>query len=558
MLFVTFLMAAVREALKVCETLEAILKRTFGPSGIDVLLNSASGEILITNNGALILRSLSLETQIGRTIVDKVVSHCSITGDGSTSFILLLTALLRSINTHIDVRATIRVDEISPTLRESYLSLSKGFFKLESQLEEVIGPVFDKISINVDVKDDNISLTRPSITRLIFTALDGSFPGSIVNQLAELLSELVTRICNSSKSLNDSLLQIIDGFSQICIEVPGIPVSSSQITHGIVIPREFATELEKITSPAYKFVILNCSFDYSGPVASSTVQIWDQISLDANLQWKRNQLQKLISRFHKINVRLILSSENISDLALHFCRQHNIAVVNMIPPEFTQYISKSSGIIPIEHLDCDSLDDHFIGTGIFCGVQKVGQKKFVHLEVKLSSPDFIPHSLFLCSPMQGICKQYCIALHNALKCVKMCFSKDGKKLCFLPGSGATEFALSFNLKSLAAKMGDSNLLPAINLLSDALQAIPATLHQNSFSMQNQKDNFVYCLNEMERSLKNDDQLLGISSNSGKPVDPYKLSIFEPLFGKHLLLRSVLQCLSQLLRIDKFVSAKTAI
>lgn len=44
MLFVTFLMAAVREALKVCETLEAILKRTFGPSGIDVLLNSASGK----------------------------------------------------------------------------------------------------------------------------------------------------------------------------------------------------------------------------------------------------------------------------------------------------------------------------------------------------------------------------------------------------------------------------------------------------------------------------------------------------------------------------------
>ena len=551
-------MAAAREALQVCETLEAILKRTFGPNGVDVLLNSTSGEILITNNGALILRSLNLERRIGQTIVEKVVSYCSITGDGSTSFILLLTALLRSIYTHIGVRETIRVKEISPTLRESFLSLSKGFFKLESQLEEVIGPVFDKIAINMDVKDGNISLIRPSIKRLIFTALDGTFPGSIVNQFAELLSELVTRICNSSKSLRDSFLQMIDGFSQICLEVPGVPVSSSQITQGVVIPREFATELENIPSPAYKFVILNCSFDYSGPVGSSTVKIWDQVSLDACLQWKRKQLQKLISSFQEIKVRLILSSENIPDLALHFCRQHNIAVVNMIPPEFTQYISKCSGIIPIENLDSDSLDDHFIGTGIFCGVQKVGQKKFVHLEVKPSSPNFIPHSLLLCSPMQGICKQCFIALHNALKCVKMCFSKDGKKLCFVPGSGAAEFALSFNLKSLAAKMEDSNMLPAINLLSGALQAIPAALHQNSFSMQNQKENFVYCLNEMERSLKNDNQLLGINSNTGKPVDPYKLAIFEPLFGKYLLLQSVLQCLSQLLRIDKFVSAKTAI
>lgn len=549
-------MAVAIQASHVCSTLEAILRRTFGPNGTDVLLSSSSGDILITNNGALILRSLNLENYIGQSIVDKVVSHCSITGDGSTSFIFLLTALLREVVTHTGVKITIREDEFSPSQRQSFLALSRGFFKLESLLREVVGPVLEKVAIKMNLEDSDISVIKLRIKRLINSSLNGKFPSNMVTQFAELLSDLVTKFCNfSTTSLKDSLLQMIDDFSQICVEVPGVPVSSSQIQPGILIPREFATELEKIPSQAFKFVVLNCSFDILGPLTSSAVQIRDQVSLASSLQWKGNHIQKLISKFRQIDVRLVLSSENVSDMALHFCKQRSIAVVSMIPEECTQYICKCSGMIPIANLDFNSLSEHFFGTGIFCGVQKVGQNRFVHLQVKPANRDFIPHSLILSSPVQGICKQYSIALHNALKCVKMSLSKDGRNLSLLPGAGAAEFALSVNLKDIAASIEDSSLSTALQTLSDALRIIPASLHQNSFSMQNQKEHFVYCFKELERSLRNDNVLLGINCKTGKPVDSCKLEIYEPLLGKYLLLQNVLQCLSQLLRIDKFVSAK---
>ena len=556
-----FNMAVAFEALKVCETLEGILKGTFGPNGLDVLLNSSSGDILITNNGALILRSLNLENRIGQTIVDKVASFCGITGDGSTSFILLLTSLLREVINHTRIKANINGVEISSSQGQSLFALSRAFFKLETTLLEVVIPVLNNIAITTPVGVENLSLIKHKINRLITTTLNEKFPINIVTLFTQLLCDLVTKTWNSSAiSLKESVLLMVDEFSQICIEVPGIPISSSQIKPGILIPRQFATDLEEISSTPlnFKFVVINCSVDFSGPQTSSSIQIKDQISLDTSLQWKRNQVQKVITMFQQHNIRLILASENVSDLVLHFCRQYDIAVVSMIPQECTEYICKCTGVLPIDNLDSENLSELFKGTGISCGIQRVGQCKAVCLQVDPSNVKFIPHYLLLCSPVQGLCKQYCIALHNALKCVKMSFNADGRNLLFLPGGGAAEFAVSFSLKAFAQTVSDSNLSLAVKILSNALQTIPWTLHQNSFSMSHEKGSFVHCLTEVERSLKNNSVMLGIDYKTGKPMDSAKLEIYEPLSGKYVLLQSLLQCLSQLLRTEKFIGVKTVI
>lgn len=552
-------MAVAQEALKICETLEGILKATFGPNGLDVMLNSSSGNILITNNGALILRSLNLENLIGRTIVDKVVSYCSISGDGTTSFVLLLTTILREVVAFTGIGARSNGMEISSHQRQSLVALSRAFYKLESTLlEDVVAPVLDEIAVKTDLEVKDLSLLKQRIIRLVVTTLNGKFPKSTVSHFAELLFELLIETWNSSvMSLKDLVLHIIDEFPQICIEVPGVPVLSSQVKPGILIPRGFATEQEGVptTFQNFMFVVMNCSLDSSEPETSSSIRIKDNISLDASIQWKRSQVKKVINMFQDRNIRLILSSDSVSDLVLHFCRQNSIAVVSMVPREYADYICKCTGVLAIDSLDSNNLSELFVGKGISCGLQKVGQQKFVHLQVDPSNLKFIPHHILLCSPAQGLCKQYYIALHHALKCVKMSFSEDGKKLLFLPGAGASELAVCFSLKAFAQSVSDSDLLKVLGILSNALQTIPRLLHQNSFSMSNQKGNFVYCLNEIERSWKQDRMLLGIDSKSGKPVVPLNFEIYEPLPAKTLLLQSLLQCLSQLLRTEKFIGVQ---
>lgn len=255
------------------------------------------------------------------------------------------------------------------------------------------------------------------------------------------------------------------------------------------------------------------------------------------------------------NVRLILSSQSVSDLVLHFCRQHEIAAVSMMPQEYADYICKCAGVLAIDSLDGDNLSELFLVKGISCGLHTVGHHRFVHLQFDSINCKFIPHSILLCSPAQGLCKQYYLALHHALKCVKMSCSKDGKKLLFLPSAGACELAMNFRLKAFSNSVTDSHLLLVLKILGKALQTIPKMLHENSFSLTDQKDNFMFCLNEIERSWKQDGKLLGIDAKTGKPVDPYNAEIYEPFQAKLLLLQSLLQCLSQLLRTEKFIGVQ---
>lgn len=548
-------MAVALEALKVCEALEGILKSTFGPNGLDVMLNSSSGNILITNNGAVILKSLNLDNLIGRTIVDKIISYCCISGDGGTSFLLLLTTTLREVVGLTGVKAKGNEMEISSHQRQSLIALSRAFHELESLLEVVLVPAFDKIAVKTDIDLKYLSLIKQRIVKLFVTTLNGKFPISTVSHFAEILCELVTKTWSSSvMSLKDSLLYLIDEFPQICIEVPGLPVLSSQVKSGILIPRGFATEQEGVPTNLqdFMFVVLNCSLDTSEPEISSSIRIRDNASFDASIQWKRNQVQRVIVMFKDQNVRLILSSHSVSDLVLHFCRQHGIAVVSLMPQEYADYVCKCAGVLAMDSLDGDNLSELFLVKGISCGLHCIGHHKFVHLQFDSLNCKLIPHSILLCSPVQGLCKQYYLALHHALKSAKMSCSEDGKKLLFLPGAGACELAMSFSLKAFSKSVTGSHLLLVLEILSKALQTIPKMLHQNSFSLSHQKDNVMFSLNEIERSWKQGGKLFGIDAKTGKSVDPFNLEIYEPLQGKSLLVQSLLQCLSQLLRTEKFV------
>ena len=554
-----FNMAVALEALEICETLEGILKAAFGPNGLDVMLNSSSGNILITNNGAVILKSLNLDSLVGRTIVEKIISYCCVSGNGGTSLLFLLTAVLREATVLTGIRAKDNGMDISSHQRQSLVALSRTFHEFESSsLEVVLVPVLDKIAVKTDLELNYFSVIKQRIARLFVTTLNGKFPIGTVLHFSELLSELMTRTWNSSVMLlKDSVLHLIDEFPQICIEVTGLPALSSQVKSGLLIPRGFATEQGGVPTSLqhFVFVVMNCSLDNAEPETSSSIRIRNNVCFDASIQWKRKQVQKQIAMFADKNVGLILSSQSVSDLVLHFCRQHEIAAVSMMPQEYADYICKCAGVLAIDSLDGDNLSELFLVKGISCGLHTVGHHRFVHLQFDSINCKFIPHSILLCSPAQGLCKQHYLGLHHALKCVKMSFSKDGKKLLFLPGAGACELAMNFRLKAFSNSVTDSHLLLVLKILGKALQTIPKMLHENSFSLTDQKDNFMFCLNEIERSWKQDGKLLGIDAKTGKPVDPYNAEIYEPFQAKLLLLQSLLQCLSQLLRTEKFIGVQ---
>ena len=88
----------------------ATVSPSFGPLGLDQLLESSTGKVTITNSGSAILRSLSITDPVTRFLVDGACGHGASSSlsssssrldggaprDGVTGLVLLVTATVRA------------------------------------------------------------------------------------------------------------------------------------------------------------------------------------------------------------------------------------------------------------------------------------------------------------------------------------------------------------------------------------------------------------------------------------------------------------------------------
>lgn len=75
-----------------------ILKTSLGPKGLDKMMVSPDGEVMVTNDGATILDNMDVEHQIAKLMVQLSKSQDDEIGDGTTGvvgrFIFILNSKL--------------------------------------------------------------------------------------------------------------------------------------------------------------------------------------------------------------------------------------------------------------------------------------------------------------------------------------------------------------------------------------------------------------------------------------------------------------------------------
>ena len=74
-----------------------IVKTSLGPVGLDKMLVDDIGDVLITNDGATILKSLEVEHPAARVLVDLAKLQDQEVGDGTTSVVIIASELPRSL-----------------------------------------------------------------------------------------------------------------------------------------------------------------------------------------------------------------------------------------------------------------------------------------------------------------------------------------------------------------------------------------------------------------------------------------------------------------------------
>lgn len=101
------------------------VRTSLGPKGMDKMISTASGEVIITNDGATILNKMEVLQPAAKMLVELSKSQDIVAGDGTTTVVVIAGALLKQCQTllHAGIHPTV----VSDSLHKVYLN-SQGAF----------------------------------------------------------------------------------------------------------------------------------------------------------------------------------------------------------------------------------------------------------------------------------------------------------------------------------------------------------------------------------------------------------------------------------------------
>src|SRR5512136_319423 len=122
---------AQRSNIMAAKAIAAAVRTTLGPRGMDKMLLSSTGDVVITNDGATILHEISVQHPGGKMVVEVAETQDDEVGDGTTTACILVGALMEQAERMLE-------KDIHPTV------IAHGYrMAMAKALEVVEGMSFD-------------------------------------------------------------------------------------------------------------------------------------------------------------------------------------------------------------------------------------------------------------------------------------------------------------------------------------------------------------------------------------------------------------------------------
>merc|ERR1711934_1203069 len=312
-----------------------IVRTSLGPRGMDKMVIDARGDVVVTNDGATILKQIQVQSPAARMLVVLSRAQDTEAGDGTTTVVVIAGSLLNS--------AKALLTKLHPNV------ISRSFRMAADKAVEGL----EGMSVPVDLAD------RETMIKNAATSLNSKIISQNSSLLAPLAVDAVMKVMDpetNSADLTD--IKVIKCF--------GGTVDDSEMVDGIVFPKKAAhfaggpTRIENAKIGLIQFCISPPKTDMENNVVVS-----DYAAMDRLLREERKHVLGLCKKIKKCGITVLLIQKSIlrdayNDLSLHFLAKMGIMVVADIERNDISHISETLDLLPVAHVD--SLDPAKLGT----------------------------------------------------------------------------------------------------------------------------------------------------------------------------------------------------
>ena len=488
------------------------VKTTLGPRGMDKMLVSTIGDVVITNDGATIMKELDVQHPAAKMLVEVAKTQDNEVGDGTTTAVVLTGKLLEQAEKLLD-------KDVHPTV------IVEGYKKAADKAREILNGLSESIDTN-----DAATLRTVATTAMGTKNVSGA---------KDYLAKIAVDAALQVKEARDGKTKVDVDLVKV-LKKHGKSIEETELVRGLVIDKEIAhPQMSKRTQSA-KIALLNAKLEIEKTEFDAKININNPDQMKLFLDEEERMLKDMVDKVSESGANFVFCEKSIDDIALHFLAKKGISAIKNVSSSDMEKLAKATGakiVASVKDLTSSSL-----GEAKVIEESKIGDDKLTYVR---DAKNPMAVTIVLRGGTEHVVDEAERSLHDAL-CVVRDAIEDAK---IVAGGGASEAEVSKQLKEYAMKVGGREQL-AIEAFADAAESIPLALAENAGL-----DPIDVMVELRAKHEVANNHWYGVDVFSGHIKDMKALNILEPLRVKSQVVKSATEAASMILRIDDVVAAK---
>jgi thermosome len=489
------------------------IQSSLGPKGLNKMIVDTLGDVIITGDGAQILEEMQIENPAAKMFVDFAKSISKNYGDGVTSAVVFMGALMRKAE-----------DLISMNLAP--MRINDGFRKAYEETKSLI----ESYQIKIDSNDKDI------LRQIALTAMNSK---GLEDSKAIFANIIIKALDNIAEIRGNSLQVDLDNIQFIKKE--GEPVKNTQFVEGVIIDKEIVYPMMPRIVKNAKIALIDGALEIIKTNISSEVAISSPSVIQDFLSQEKQMIQEMVDAIQKSGANVVFCQKGIDETAQNFLYKRGILAVRRVKNSDMKKLARATGADIITQIKSITIQD--LGSAKKVSQKSIGSDNMIFIE-GCSSPKAI--TVLIRGSTEIIVDNAERSLKNALSAVKNTLEHP----YIIPGGGSIEVQLRKGLLEYAERIGGKEQL-AIEQYADALEIIPRLLIENSG-----KDPLDLLTELRSKVDYSKNQLYGYDAYSGQIVDVKTHGILEPAHIKRNILAMATELAIVFIRVDEYIKSAT--
>ncbi len=501
--------SAQKNNIEAAKAIADAVRTTLGPKGMDKMLVDSIGDIIISNDGATILKEMDVDHPTAKMIVEASKSQDTAVGDGTTTVVVLAGELLKQAESLLDqgVHSTIIAD---------------GYHLAAGESKKILSDMALKATDDAMLK------------KIAVTALSGKNTGVS----AEFLADLVVNAINSvSETVNGKT--IVDTVNVKVDKKSGGSAADTTFIKGIIVDKEKVhSKMPSIVKNA-KIALINSALEIKKTEIDAKVQITDPSKIQGFLDQETDTLKEMADKIKKSGANVVLCQKGIDDTVQYYLAKYGIYAVRRVKQSDMEKLAKATGAKMVT--DLDDITGDTLGKAETVEERKIGDDRMTFV-TGCENPKAV--NILIRGGTEHVVDEIDRALNDAIRVVAIT-KEDGK---YLPGGGATEAELAMKLRSYSNSVGGREQL-SIEAFAKALEIIPRTLAENAGMDP------INTLITLKAKHEKGDKNFGVDMEGSQINDMIKLGVFDTYRVKTHAIESAVEVATMILRIDDVIASR---